>query len=154
MTTYQKYNKKAVNDDFKTPMEVWSNIEQYIPDKTIWCPFYYNGEHTLQDLGYNIIHQDEDFFTYEPDYDLVIDNTPFSIKRQVLERLFNIDKPFILILPVSTICYKYFKIYKDKIQLIIPPHRYNFHPEKNSSATFDCVYVCYKMNLDRDIIFL
>ena len=57
-------------------------------------------------------------------------------------------------MPVSTICYKYFKDYKDKIQIIIPPKRYNFAPELKSTPSFDCLYYCYKMNLPKDIIFL
>jgi hypothetical protein len=154
MATYLEYQPKKY-DNFKTPIEVWKNIQQFIPnDKKIWCPFYFNGEHTLKELGYDIIHQDRDFFNDEPhDYALVIDNPPFSIKKQVLERLLILDKPFILIMPVSTICYKYFKTYRDKIQIIIPPKRYNFMQNK-SSATFDCLYFAYKMNLPRDIVWL
>ena len=57
-------------------------------------------------------------------------------------------------MPVSTLCYQYFKVFKDNIQIIVPPRRYDFIPEKKSSATFDCLYFCYKMNLEKDIIFL
>ena len=154
MATYSQVNPK-VDDNFKTPIEVWKNIEEYIPkNKKIWCPFYFEGDHTLKELGYDIIHEDRDFFTYEPEeYAFIIDNPPFSIKKQVLERLLILDKPFILIMPVSTICNKYFKTYKDKIQIIIPPKRYSFMKNK-ASAPFDCLYFCYKMKLDQDIIFL
>jgi len=155
MTTYSHYQPKKF-DDFNTPIKVWKDIEKYIPkDKKIWCPFYNDGKHTLKELGFDIIHEDKDFFNYEPNnYDIIIDNPPFSIKRQILERLLMLDKPFILIMPVSTICYKYFKQYKDKIQIIIPPSRYNFAPQLKSSATFDCLFYCYKMNLEKDIIFI
>jgi hypothetical protein len=147
---------KNVNDDCVTPIEVWTNIEQYLPkDKIIWCPFFYNGEHKLKDLGYNIIHQDRDFFTSQPDdYDLIVDNPPFSKKKDILRRCLELDKPFILIMPTSTLCYQYFKIYKDNIQLIIPPKRYNFKPELKSSASFETLYFCYKMDLPQDIIFI
>ncbi len=155
MATYSQVPPK-INDDCVTPVEVWNNIKQYIPkDKKIWCPFYFKGQHLLKKLGYDIIHEDKDFFTYEPDeYDIIIDNPPFSIKKQVLQRLKVINKPFILIMPVSTICYKYFKSYKDEIQIIIPPKRYNFAPELKSSPSFDCLYYCYKMNLSKDILFI
>ena len=155
MTTYSHYQPKKF-DDFNTPIKVWKDIEEYIPkDKVIWCPFYNDGKHTLIDLKYNVIHENKDFFTYQPDnYDIIVDNPPFSIKKQILERLLILDKPFILIMPVSTLCYQYFKSYKNKIQIIIPPKRYNFAPELNSSATFDTLFYCYKMNLPRDIIWL
>ena len=154
MATYSHYQPKK-NDNIKTPKEVWSNIKEYIPtDKTIWCPFYYKGEHTLKELGYNIIHEDKDFFkTTPPSNSICIDNPPFSLKKQVLERLLELDIPFILIMPVSTLCYKYFKKFKDKIQIIVPPKRYNFMDNK-SSATFDCLYYCYKITLKKDIIFI
>ena len=43
---------------------------------------------------------------------------------------------------------------RNKVQIIIPPGRYNFKPEANSSATFDTLYYCYKMNLENDITWL
>ena len=154
MATYSQYQPQK-HDNFKTPIEVWNNIKQYIPkDKKIWCPFYFNGEHTLKDLGFDIIHENEDFFENNKG-DIIIDNPPFSIKKQVLEYCLKIDKPFILIMPSSTINYQYFRIFKDKnIQIIIPPKRYNFMKSKKSSATFDTLYFCYKINLNKDIIFL
>ena len=153
MATYSQHQPK-IYDDCITPIEVWKNIEQYIPrDKQIWCPFYFKGEHRLKELGFDIIHEDEDFFNCNKG-DIIVDNPPFSIKKQILKRLLEIDKPFILIMPVSTICYNYFKDYKDKIQIMIPPKRYNWAKHLKSSATFDCLYFCYKMNLEKDIIFL
>ncbi len=153
MATYSKVSPK-VSDDCETPIEVWENIQQYIPkDKKIWCPFYYQGVHHLQTLGFDIIHRDEDFFQNNHG-EIIIDNPPFSIKKQVLKRLLAIDKPFILIMPVSTMCYQYFKPLKDKIQIIIPPKRYNFRPNQKSTPSFDCLYFCYKMDLPQDIIFI
>ena len=152
MTTYEGYNKKNISDDWETPLYAWKQIEEYIPvDKEIWCPFYYNGNHTLKELR-TIIHNDENFFKTDRG-DIVVDNPPFSIKKQVIKRLLDLDKPFILLLPVSTICYKYFPK-NEHIQLIIPPKRINFRTDGNSSATFDTIYICYKINLKKDIIFL
>ena len=75
-------HKYKVNDDFATPVHAWKDIEKYIPkDKSIWCPFYMNGEHTLQQLGYDIIHEDEDFFENNKG-DIVVDNPPFSKKKR------------------------------------------------------------------------
>lgn len=153
MATYSHYQPSKF-DDCITPIHVWKDIQEYIPnDKKIWCPFYFNGSHTLKELGYDIIHNNEDFFKNDRG-DIVVDNPPFSIKKQILERMYELDKPFILIMPVSTLCYKYFKKFKNDIQIIIPPKRYNFAPELKSSASFDCLFYCYKMNLEKDIIFL
>jgi transposase len=153
MATYFQYQPKNY-DNFKTPIEVWDNIKHLIPkDKKIWCPFWFEGEHTLKELGYDIIHENEDFFKNNKG-DLIIDNPPFGIKKKVLEYCLKIDKPFILIMPSSTINYQYFREFKNKIQIIIPPKRYNFMKDKKSSATFDTLYYCYKMNFNKDIIWL
>lgn len=152
MTSYDGYDKSIVNDYWATPLYAWKQIEEYIPtDKEIWCPFYYNGNHKLKELR-NIIHNDEDFFENNRG-DIVIDNPPFSIKKKVIKRLIELEKPFILLLPVSTICYQYFP--RDKnIQLIIPPKRINFKADGTSSCSFDTIYICYNINLNKDIIFL
>ena len=153
MATYTHYQPQKY-DNFATPLHAWEDIIEYIPkDKKIWCPFYMNGDHTLKQLGFDIIHENEDFFENNKG-DIVVDNPPFSIKKLVIERLVLLDKPFILIMPVSTLCYQYFKPLKDNIQIMIPPKRINFDKQKKSSATFDCLYYCYKMNLSQDIIFL
>tara|TARA_B110000208_G_scaffold127727_1_gene155344 strand:- start:1448 stop:1906 length:459 start_codon:yes stop_codon:yes gene_type:complete len=151
MTDYiNKFNTKST-DDYRTPVKVWSDIKDYIPrDKQIWCPFYFNGDHSLKDLGYDIIHQNEDFF--DNNYgDIVVDNPPFSIKKQVIIRLIELDKPFILTLPISTICYKYSRVLKDKLQIIIPNGRIKY---TKTAPSFDSAYFCYKMNLPKDIIYL
>ena len=151
MACYDKVAPK-INDDWKTPLYAWKQIEQYIPtDKDIWCPFYYDGEHNLSKLR-TIIHNDEDFFENDRG-DIVVDNPPFSIKKQVINRLKELNKPFILLLSISTICYQYFPRDKD-IQIIIPPKRINFSTDGKGSASFDTIYVCYKLNLPKDIIFI
>lgn len=153
MATYSHYSPSKF-DDCITPVEIWNEMKDYIPkDKEIWCPFYFNGDHKLKELGFDIIHEDEDFFLNNRG-DIIVDNPPFSIKKKVLERCIEIDKPFILIMPVSTLCYNYFKPYKDKIQILVPKKRPNFDKSLKSSATFDCLWFCYKMNLEKDIIFL
>ena len=90
MATYSSVKPK-INDDCETPLEVWENIKEYIPkDKKIWCPFYFKGVHKLEELGFDIIHKDEDFFQNN-EGDIIIDNPPFSIKKQVLKRLLEIE---------------------------------------------------------------
>ena len=68
-------------------------------------------------------------------------------------------------MPVSVLCYKYSKIIKDDIQLIIPKKRIKFKKynkktntiyedwEKHTN-TFDCLYYCYKIELEKDINYL
>lgn len=44
------------------------------------------------------------FFEYEPQhYDLIITNPPYSFKDQFLKRAFELDKPFMMLLPITTL---------------------------------------------------
>lgn len=149
------------SDNYITNKEDWLRIKYYIPkDKKIWSPFYCDGKQKeyFEEMGYNIIHEDKDFFSYTPEYDIVIDNPPFSKKKEILARLKELDKPFILIAPSMMLSYKYFQEdYKD-IQVLIPYKRINFKHlnsnKKNYSPPFASFYFCYKMNLPKDLVFI
>jgi len=153
-----------IHDDYETPRSAWEAIKQYIPtDKVIWEAFYClgNSGNILSSMGFNVIHQPVDF--YESDLgDIIVSNPPFSDSKKVMERLKVLDKPFILIMPVSKMNTAYFREWKDSnIQILIPSKRIQFNKVANgeivkqkNSCNFDCYYYCYKMNLPRDIIFL
>ena len=153
----------AKDDEYMTPYYAWKNIEKYLPkDKVIWEAFYGDGtsKNSLNKLGCtNVIHKDIDFFEHNLG-EVIISNPPFTLKKKVLYRLAEIDKPFILIMPCSTITTQYFrKTFSNKnIQIIIPRSRIQFF-RKNTDKTinrcnFDCFYYCYKMNLPKDILHL
>lgn len=152
------------HDDYMTPKYAWENIQQYIPkDKVIWEAFMGDGKsgEYLKELGFDVIHNDNDFFESN-EGDIVVSNPPFSKSKEVMNRLKELDKPFILILPSSKINTQYFRILKNNIQIIIPKKRIHFDKQINgktpegwkNACYFDCFYYCYKMNLPRDIIWL
>ena len=153
------------HDDYTTPYEVWEDIKQYIPSgKIIWEAFYCNGtsgEH-LRKLGFETIHEDIDFFQHNVG-DIIVSNPPYSIVSQVLKRLEELDKPFILLMPVGKLSTQYFKksVFCNKISIIIPKKRINFDKQKDgkkvekpSKSPFDCYYYCYKIPLPSQIVFL
>lgn len=160
--TFQKY------DDYMTPKYAWENIQQFVPkDKVIWEPFFgdgKSGDH-LRELGFQVIHEDVDFFK-ENKGDIVVSNPPFSKSKEVLTRLKELGKPFLIIMPSSKINTQYvrslFRTDPDPLQLIIPRKRIHFLKQVNgvvpedykSSCNFDCFYYCWKMNLPRDIVWL
>jgi len=153
------------HDDYMTPKYAWDNIKQYIPsDKVIWEAFYGDGNSGsyLEQLGFNVIHREVDFFTHNLG-DIIVSNPPFSKSKQVMKRMLELDKPFIMIMPSSKINTSYFREWKDKnIQIIIPRKRIHFKklvngvvPENwKNCCNFDCFYYCYKMNLPKDIVWL
>lgn len=75
---------------------------------TIWCPFddeYSSYVRIFRKYGYQVIATGgEDFFEIEPDnYDIIISNPPFSKKTEVLQRLFVLNKPFMVLMPLATL---------------------------------------------------
>ena len=157
------------NDNFFTPLYAIKPIIKYIKENSIiWCPF--DTEESLfvknfREQGFNVIatHIDngQDFFKIEvPECNYIISNPPYSLKTEVFERLFKINKPFAMLVGVVglfesqkrfnmfknnefEIMYfnkriAYFKDYKDEKPSLNPP--------------FSSVYLCHKM-LPRQIIF-
>ena len=160
---YMSFTGDKDSDNYATDREGWEIIKEYIPkDKVIWSPFYCDGKQKeyFEDMGFsNIIHQDKDFFSYIPEYDIVIDNPPFSKMKDICIRLKEIDKPFILVAFSKVILMKWFqRLFKDHLQVIVPFKRPTFthltNPKKGYTPPFGVQYYCYKMDLPKDLIFI
>tara|TARA_R110001606_G_C14997104_1_gene606584 strand:- start:52 stop:546 length:495 start_codon:yes stop_codon:yes gene_type:complete len=147
------------NDDFYTQNSTWDLINSFIPkDKIIYEGFYGDGNsgNYLTELGCKqVIHKNIDFFENVDliNYDILISNIPFSIKKDILNKLYEVNKPFIIIMPYEVIFYKYFDKYKTTdTQLIIPKQRLNFLQNgKIKKFNYDCVFFCWKMNFKNAI---
>ena len=159
------------NDDYMTPRSAWEDIKKYIPkEKTIWEAFYGDGQsgNHLKNMDFDVIHESVDFFENNLG-EIVVSNPPFTLIPKILQRLVELEKPFILIMPSSKINTQYFrKIFSkvatggDPVQIIIPKKRIQFlkmidgqvDENQKSSCNFDCFYYCWKMNLPSDIVWL
>jgi len=169
MADWTKSKTFLPHDDYMTPSYAWDWIKDYIPkDKVIWEAFYGDGTsgEKLRELGFNVIHKQVDFFKNDMG-EIVVSNPPFSKSKEILTRLKDINKPFILIMPSAKITTNYFaELFKNEnIKIIIPPRRINFIKQKNgrtilsekdSRCSFDCFYYCWKLDVESpsDIIFL
>jgi len=149
------------DDDYMTPKEVWESIAHLLPkDKIIYEPFYGDGKsgEYLTELGFKVEHHDIDFFE-DPsfEYDILVSNPPYSMKSKIFKRLAQIDKPYVMLVPVSTMTKKFLKTYfQDKIQIIIPKSRIHFikNGVQTKASWFDTLFIAYRMNLEKDITFL
>ena len=149
------------DNEYMTPKEVWVSIAHLIPkDKVIFEGFYGDGNSGkfLKELGFKVESHDVDFFDDQKfNFDIIISNPPYSIKAKVFKKLAEINKPFMLLVPVSTITKQYLKKYfKDKIQIVIPQKRIQFIKDgvQNNRCYFDTLWICYKMGLKSEILFL
>jgi len=165
MATYNYHNSKC--DDHFTKETEWEQIAPHIPkNKIVSMPFYSPYSKCNELLGKyidnKIIYRNEDFFKNDRGQ-LVCDNPPFSLKKEIIKKLVERNKPFMLIVPISTIAYNYTKILKDYLQLLIFKKRPRYIKcdaktgklkDDNKSPAFDSCVICWKMNLKKDIIFL
>ena len=162
----KEYSKRGTFDELYTPDEAVEMLLPFIPKhiKTVWeCTAIKESRivKVLRDNGYNVltshIEDEQDFFKYEPDeYDMIITNPPYSIKDEFLKRAFELKKPFMFLLPITTLegisRGKMFS--ENKLQVLIPNKRFNFIPDKNSGAWFQTSWFTCGLNLENDLNFI
>jgi hypothetical protein len=152
-----RFNKK---DEYYTPPILVSPIIKYLPaNSTIWCPFDTERSEfvlLLREAGFTVVHSHiwtgQDFFEYEPEhFDCVVSNPPFSLKLEVLDRLYAFDKPFAMLMGLPVLNYQKVGTYfLDKsLQLLIVDKKVSFNGQ---TASFNSSYFCHKM-LPKDLIF-
>ena len=146
------------DDDYETPSNILDSLTPYLEkDKIIYDPFYCNGTviEEWKKLNYTCINEKKDAFDREhPNFDYLISNIPFSLKKKCVELAFKLDKPFMLLMPIDALGSKWIGKYFDKFQFIIPNGRYNFlkNNELGKGSWFDTMWLCYGMNLKEKII--
>ena len=95
----------------------------------------------------------QDFFDIDKDFlkkhkiDVIVSNPPYSIKNQVLQHTFDLDIPFIYLLPINVLSSKKrSKMLWDRIEdisIVIYDGRISFMEKKNS--WFNNILLCYKV---------
>ena len=149
-----------LQDEYYTPKILVDIILTYLKSfKTIWCPFDTDDSEFvigLRAAGHNVIcshiWNGKDFFFYEPpDYDCIVSNPPFSLKLSVLSRLYQLDKPFAVLLGLPILNYQEVgEFFLDKpLQLLIVDKKVSFN---GKTASFNNSFFCHKI-LPRDLMF-
>lgn len=157
------------NDEFYTPIYAIKPIEKYIkPHSTIWCPFDTEDSLFVKELRNNghiviatHICNGEDFFEYKTiDCDYIISNPPYSMKTEVFEHLFKLDKPFAMLVGVVGLfeSKKRFEMFRDnEFEIMYLNKRiayFKSYEEQKPSLNppFSSVYLCHNM-LPNRIVF-
>ena len=160
MSKWLSTGKFNIKDEYYTPKILVDAIIPYIPsNKIIWCPFDTKDSEFVKSFiqnGNSVIYthiwEGKDFFNYEPnEYDMIISNPPFTQKLKVLNRLYELNKPFAMILGLPILNYQEignFFINKS-LQLLIVDKKVSFD---GNTASFNNSYFC-KDILPRDLMF-
>lgn len=160
--------KQGSPSDFQTPISAVKPLLPFLKKEwLIWECAMGNGNivNYLTNCGYKIIGSDilydHDFLTWQPEkFDCIITNPPYHIKQKFLERCYELDKPFVLLLPLTTFeTRKRQKLFRDKgIEIFFLPERVRFETpsgrkEDESSPWFAVAWFCYKLNLPKQLYF-
>ena len=157
------------NDEFYTPKYAILPILDYLDeDSIVWCPF--DTEHSnfvkmLKQKGVSVIYthleNGVDFLECEvPKCTHIISNPPYSLKNEVFKRLFEIKKPFAMLVGVAGLfeSQKRFEMFRcNKFEIMYLNRRVSyfkdFADEKPSlNPPFSSVYLCSNI-LPEQIVF-
>lgn len=167
MISYFNNKAKVGRDNYETPEHVWKLFFSIYKnrDSRIWLPFYCKGTcapFVEKHHGTKFIHVNEDFFNYEPkEWDVLVDNPPYSCKQEVFQRCILLGKPFALYIPLETLERKYISelMNSTEFQIIIPKKRTDFITDyedvKFGSPPHKTAWFCWRMKLldGRQLIF-
>lgn len=114
------------NDEFYTPLYAIKPILEFIPPSVkVWCPFDTEQSLFVKELSktnevvYSSLLNGQNFFEIEvpENTKYIISNPPYSLKTEVLERLFKFDIPFAMLLGIVGLfeSKKRFEMFRDNV---------------------------------------
>ena len=101
-----QFQFRAQDEYFTPPYAVYPIMKRLQPGTTVWCPFDTADSAYVKILSdnnfrvlYGHIQTGQDFFHVDvPDCDYIISNPPYSLRNRILARLFEIGKPFAMLI--------------------------------------------------------
>lgn len=160
--------RQGAPDDFQTPPYALKPLLPYLKKEwTIWEPACGYGflVDEFERLGYNVIGSDlyaepsVDFLTAEPlfEWNCIVTNPPYSLKQQFLERCYQFEKPFALLLPLTTFETRKRQALFEKygVEVILFDKRINFQtPSKQGSGSwFATAWFTWGLNIGKTLTF-
>ena len=131
-------------------------MERLKAGAVVWCPFDTAESEFVKVLSghgfhviYGHIHTGQDFFTADvPDCDYIISNPPYSLKGQVIRRLYEIGRPFAMLLNFQGIFdskERFRMFYENRVEMLWLSPRVEYTGkgmEKAKRVPFQSGYLC------------
>lgn len=149
-----KFNK---NDEYYTPTYAIYPIMKHLKEgSVIWCPFDKEESNFVQVLNnngfkviYGHIETGQDFFEVEvPKCDYIISNPPYSLKGDIFKRLYDIGKPYAMLINFQGVFdhKERFEMFKNnRTEMLWLSPRVNYIKQgdyKASGVPFQSGYLC------------
>ena len=168
----KKQGEVNPNDEFYTPNYAIEPLLKHLkPNSKIWCPFDTNESNFVKLLkkeGHNVSnsHISEGLNFFDADkakcksFDYIISNPPYSMKTEVFQKLFELERPFAMLVGVVGLfeSKKRFEMFRDnKIEVMYFDKRISYfksyEDQKPSlNPPFSSVYLCSNV-LENVIVF-
>jgi len=158
------YVKNPKNDELYTPEYAIYPLLPYLKkfkNKIFWeCTDFGESNITkvLRENDFKVvtshINENQNFFEYQPNnWDILITNPPYSLKDEFIKRAYELNKPFCMLLPLTTLeGVKRGDLFrKYEIEVLVLDKRVNFMKEKKS-CWFNTSWFCWNV-LPKQLIF-
>lgn len=156
------------NDEYYTPSYAVVPLLKYLKGGcAIWCPFDTDDSNyvrVLKENGFTVINSHistgGDFFNMEvPECDCIVSNPPYSLKGEVFKRLYEIGKPFAMLINFQGLFdhkerFELFKTHRIELMYLSPRVSYikPDNPNETSGVPFQSGYACSGI-VDNQIVF-
>jgi len=157
---------QGASNDFQTPPQALNPLLPFLKkDWLIWeCA---SGKGNLVDglnsEGFLAVGTDiltgQDFLSWKPErFDCIVTNPPFSLKEKFLERAYFLGKPFVFLLPLTTLEGKTRQALMQMygVEIILFDKRINFETPsgKGSGSWFATAWFTNGLNIGKELTFV
>lgn len=128
------------------------NLKVWHPFDTIESNYYKVFKNNGYSVEYSHISDGRDFFEYQPkEYDVIISNPPYSRKEDVMVRLFEIGKPFAILINDAGLfdsIKRYEILSNNKFEIMVFNKRIDYIKPDNpdmKGVPFKSIYLCHNL---------
>ncbi len=144
-------------DEIWTPFEALEPVLPYIPNKAkIWDCAPGSGQlvKLLKKSKHITVKWSGDFLTGDSPkkWDLIVTNPPYSIKHLFLERAAELDKPWAMLLPVTTLGVRRCQRFLADAEVIFLPKRIDF--TQGGAPWFAVCWITHGLSIGQQMTFL